>query len=429
VAVAVRLPFALAGPPPRSSGWMENEAVAISLTEGQGFANAFGSGTGPTAHCSPAYPWMLAALYGVFGLPWTYAGALAQAMLSIALEVSFIALTPPLARRLNFSPRVGWLAAFLLACDVRMWEVKIRGTYDQMLGALLLGGLVLSLDALKRGGWTGTRRILGTGLLLGFTALSAPFLLAIPAFFLAVELAGRLPGGGEAAYRRWQIVRAAGILSVLSAVLLCPWIVRNFLVFGQLVPLRSNLGLELAVGNRPGSTGWTNSPGLFEIHPWSSARERADLIRMGEPAYMKHRGAQARAWIDEHPIPFVVLTIRRAVLFLIGSSWPWYDIPVTAPSFFALVALCFRRHPSQRWLLCIVLGGMLPYLFTHCEPRYRLPISSVTALLNAVFLLACSSWLASPGRRLQADLRVHDPAHHDFELPGGLAGGELRPAA
>src|SRR5262249_43361897 len=61
----------------------ENERVAAALAKGKGFCDAFGAGTGPTAHVSPLYPLLLSGVYRWFGTYETATGRLAQKCLAV----------------------------------------------------------------------------------------------------------------------------------------------------------------------------------------------------------------------------------------------------------------------------------------------------------------------------------------------------------
>src|SRR5262249_20732831 len=81
-----------------------------------------------------------------------------------------------------------------------------------------------------------------TGILWGFAALTNTALLAaMPAFLFAPHL-------GTSTRIRW---RTTAVILLVSAIVVFPWIMRNRLALGKLVPVRSNFGEELWVGNHP----------------------------------------------------------------------------------------------------------------------------------------------------------------------------------
>ena len=80
------------------------------------------------------------------------------------------------------------------------------------------------------------------------------------------------------------VVATVALFAALS-----PWIVRNYEVFHQFIPVRSGLGLELYIGNNGYSTRWVNSA----LHPNHSDAELAEYEHVGEVAYMDHKRQQA----------------------------------------------------------------------------------------------------------------------------------------
>jgi hypothetical protein len=249
-------------------------------------------------------------------------------------------------------------------------------------------GLIWRLADLRQRGWTGGTAWVRTGVLLGLIALLAPNFLLIPVLFFAAELARR---GAE----RRRIIRCGVVVAAISLLLVAPWIVRNYRVLGGFVPLRSNFGLELAVGNRPGADGHTYTAGMESMHPYLSAAERSDLIEQGELAYMRGKQRHALSWIHDHPRQFLWLTLRRARLFWVGTGEAWLnfdsadlqfriEIYIALASVFLveLLRLLRTNPPVAHLLICAVLGAGLPYLVTHVERRYRLPLTGLYALLS-----------------------------------------------
>jgi hypothetical protein len=386
LAVAVRVD-ALRRPIPTGREGTENERVAAALAAGRGWSDAFDHGTGPTAHTAPLYPLVLAGIYWLCGDYETATGRGVQRGLSIALSVLVLLLLPVIAGKLGLSLTAGWMAAFVGAWSPNNVRAELTGWHENVASVLALFGLIWCLDDLRQRGWSGCAARLRTGILLGLTALLAPNLLLIPILFFAVELAWRRA-------ERGRIIRCGFVLATISLLMAAPWIIRNYRVLGGFVPLRSNFGLELAVGNRPGANGFTYAAGMSAMHPFNSAAERARLIEQGELAYMRDKLRQALSWIREHPRQFVWLMMRRARLFWI----PWdawlkidiaclqFDLPTYLVFTFAVLVemlrLLLKNPPTGRLLGCVVLGAGLPYLVTHVEARYRLPITSLYLLLS-----------------------------------------------
>jgi hypothetical protein len=419
LAIGVRVPLLLRIPPAAWAG-MENERVAVALMRGDGWADPYAAGTtGPTAHVAPLYPLLLAGLYRLCGTYETATGRLAQQCFSLAVAICVLLLLPALARKLRLSVAAGWAAAFVGAwLRANQWN-EVTGHFEQGLAALLVLGLIWGCASLQQEAWLPRRAILATGVLLGLTALLCPNLLLAPGLFFVVELVRR---SGD----RIRILRCCLILAVVCLAFVAPWAARNYLVLGGFVPLRSNFGLELAVGNRSGADGHTYAPGFTEMHPFSCAAEREHLVRIGELAYMREKQQQALTWIAENPSRFAWLTIRRAGLFWFTPDERWCSLEprlwlssrvygiLGFGMFLELVRLLWRRRPTGVLLSCIVLGIGIPYFVTHVEMRYRLPLVGLSAL-------ASCDLAAAIVHRVRGKLRWSTPSPPDSVVPPSLA--------
>jgi hypothetical protein len=396
LAVAIRVKFA------RQLSWLEwmgteNEYVAAALARGEGWAGAYHDAS-PTAHVPPLYPLLLSGVYRLFGAFQTLPGRLVQQALSITVATLVLLFLPVVARKLGLSTVAGWVAAFVAACLPANLRDEVTGHQNQVIAALALLGLIWVLAHLRQSSWQGRRAVLAAGVLLGVISLLCPNLLAVPVLFFAVEW---FLGRGE----RKRILRRGLVLALFVLAFLTPWTVRNYLVLGGFVPFCSNFGLELAVGNRPGANGHTYQRGFDDIHPFMNPIEYEYLRQMGELAYMKDKQRQAASWIADHPRRFVWLTARRAFLFWFTTDERWYQpiprwkLSIRIYGLMGVLALLemgrllLRRHPSGRLLLCAALGVSAPYLVTHVEMRYRLPLVGLFALLSCDFLIVAAQWV------------------------------------
>ncbi len=173
------------------------------------------------------------------------------------------------------------------------------------------------------------------------------------------------------------------------------------------MPLRSDGVLELFFGNNTLATGSSNQADLDISripHPGGSASECARLNEVGELAYMRHRQAEAMAWIQENPGRFAELTVRRFQMFWFPGSKMFNQSTISiikilgfgANSLFLFVEigrLAFLRHPSLGFVAACVFGESFMFLVTHVDLRYRLPVHSLSALLAADAVVAVAAWL------------------------------------
>jgi hypothetical protein len=149
------------------------------------------------------------------------------------------------------------------------------------------------------------------------------------------------------AWRLWHRERWHHLgLAVVAAVLcVTPWLARNYLVFHSLVFIRDNFGIELNVGNQPGSRGlWTR-----EVHPDQSAYELSRVIQIGEVPYAREAGQAALDTIHSRPGEFAQNTILRVVYYWIGTPLSSQRLPG---------ALKLLKYPPQVIFLLLTFYGV-----------------------------------------------------------------------
>jgi hypothetical protein len=389
--------------------------IASALASGQGFSSPFPNPSGPTAWLGPVYPLIVAGMFKLFGI---YTPASAAAVMTVNSVFSALTcLAIYLVGKELFGSTVALLAAWawaLLPYSIN-WSFWIWETAVSTFLLTLLFWLTLRLPRRSR-----PRTWAIYGLLWGVLALTNASCLA----FLPV-----------AAVWVWYRLRQqpqfrfapVAISALLFALVVSPWIARNYVVMGKFIFPRSDFGEELYMGNHEGSEGLC----MFWDHPVWNRYEMAEFAQQGELAYVAAKQKIAAQWIKQNPGRFAQLTLRRIGFF-------WFDIPEQgriAKHFgmgsrhamffaFALLAfwglwLAFRRRLSAAWLFAgLFLLFPLVYYITHCHPRYQHPITPEMLLL-AVFLLH-SSWHEEPrflrfGRK-KAPALAPPPADEDVAV-------------
>lgn len=165
------------------------------------------------------------------------------------------------------------------------------------------------------------------------------------------------------------------------------WPIRNAYRFHAFIPLRSTVGFELWMGNRPGATGYL----VESLFPMYDKGELASYISKGEVAYTRDKSDEATEYIRTHPGMFVEMTARRFFRFWTGTGSspgsPFYSIHAILTSVFGIIGLglIFRRrmYNFAAVMALPLLLFPLPYYITHAEFRYRLIIDPVLTILAA----------------------------------------------
>lgn len=355
----------------------EVTAVAMSLYEKGTFADPYGLPTGPTAHMPPFHPALFAGIYHLLG-PTLAAGYVTWLVL-IACHGAMWGMLPWLAVRLGLSTGAGLLAGIAGALLPR-WP-----GYVEAPSAIAIGLMLVALLAR----WEGPDPTRFGSLLLGAAIGAAlhvsPSLLPVALGFVAWEALG--------AARRPGLVRTALVVAGLA--LACvPWTLRNERALGGLFFLRSNFGLELRMGNHEGAGAnlALSARAGTERHPRTDEDEARKVKELGELAYMRAAGREAREWIAAHPGEFVRLTALRVVQFWLGPVDDAVAALGIGLSTLLSVVGAWRAFPGlsadrRAALLVPFLLFPLVYYVVGFEARYRQPLDGLAFLLAAsVFL-------------------------------------------
>jgi hypothetical protein len=297
------------------SSWVprspESLSLAYNLYEKGQFGNPFEAlATGPSAHTAPMFPAFLALLMKVFGDGGAglYAMQLAAAVI-LSLQLAFF---PLFSEMLGMGTLNGFLAGSIwIVAKVEnyyMWE----SFYASLLLAIACCCYRRYLDSrgaeANRLGWT-------LGCLMGLSILVAPALAPIFAVWLAWEI-WRSPRDF------WK--RSFLPLVLMPALVIAPWMIRNYRVFHHYVFIRDDLGLELSVSNddcaQYGISLNIISGCFFKTHPNVSMEQAERVLELGEVEYNRLQLRDALRWITHHPTRFMKLTAMRFVAFWIPNE-------------------------------------------------------------------------------------------------------------
>ena len=363
----------------------EQGNVARALLAGHGFGSPLVSNQ-PSAIMSPVYPLIVAVFFHFFGIHTAQSIFAIHAFDSLVNSLACIPIF--LVARRSFSPRVALWAAWVWVFFPYGIYFSAAWAWSTHLLLLCLCWLFYLAQDLERSSRLGLWA--GFGALAGFAALTEPSILVVVSFLLVFAVY-RLARAG----RRWLL--PGFMASLVLAVALSPWMIRNAMVFHRFIPMRDSMGLELWVGNNGEDLRWTSD----HKHPLHDATELAEYDA-GELAYMDHKTQQAKAYIHDHPRWYAWMCVRRAVYLWTGywSFDPRYlameptdpaNIPfATGLTLLALlgIILAFRSKPFEALRYSGVLFLFpLMYYFAHPEPYHLRPLDPLIVILGCYAIL------------------------------------------
>ena len=205
---------------------------------GQGYASPFGGATGPTAWIAPGVVAIYALSFALWGC-FTFKSVLF--VFSIALVVSLITTVVVfrIGERVGGNPDIGFLAALFFAClPYEAWIFQIAGHLDLNLQVLWFA--VLLLAVLRSMDLDRPLAGLALGTTSAVAALFNPSLLLCTGVGFVLAMRGR---------SRREIARFSLLLAVAHILILGPYVVFQGARLGGFVPVKSNAGFELYLGN------------------------------------------------------------------------------------------------------------------------------------------------------------------------------------
>jgi hypothetical protein len=346
--------------------------VANSLLHGLGYSSPFGGSTGPTAFIAPGYPTFVAAIFLLFGTD-TFASVLAITLIHIALSLLTIWLIMHIAATV-FDSRSAVVAGAFWAISLPLLWIPCIFWETSFSQCALIGMVAFALHCRRA---PSTIRWVILGASCAIAALINPALI-----FSLLAVMGWL------AYQTRHVSKTAPILGLLTLlVVFAPWPIRNAYRFHAFIPLRSTVGFELWMGNRPGVDGRLDES-VFLMY---NRQELAKYLSMGEVAYTRDKSEKAWSYIRANPTTFLDLSARRFVRFWSGTGnidkthiYETHALLTTLFGFTGLILGYRRGFKSFAILMALpLLLFPMPYYITHAEFRYRLNIDPLLTVLAA----------------------------------------------
>ncbi len=376
-----------------------------SLAEG----NLFGD---TTYFRAPFYIYCLGLLYGLFGSSlWT------ARLFGMAIGLASVAMTYGLGRKL-VDRRTGIIAASLHA----VYPLTVYFEGEILLDSLFLLLVQITVYCFLR--WRDTSRasdLLWTGLACGLAAITRPtVLVAVPLVIIWVLA---VPGLKD---------RTKHVMMFLVglAVFVTPVFARNVIVADDPVPIASQGGINLYIGNNDSADGYSAAMPEplgynWEIAQitWLAEKNSGRDLKPGEVSdYWRNR---ALTWISDHPGRFLELYLKKIYLQFanleVSNNRPFRavfeDIPLLRynPLSFGLVfplavlgIIATRgRHRGMAFVLllaCLYLATVSLFFYSS---RFRLPLLPIYFILAAAGVGMLKDQISARlGRRLVGSLAL-----------------------
>ncbi len=376
--------------------------IAESIESGNGFSFSFPVGLDyttpkvdeyfPTAHEEPGYPFFMAFASKVFG---EYGRQVILFLQVVALHLTSVIIYHIARKVFNYS--TGILAGLIL-----LVVPGVKNLAVESFGPPIFAGLMISISTyliIRCSEDMSLRRGILLGFILGFSSLLyAPIMLFIPLsiFFLLYYLHPYRPVIGKT------------VLATLftAVIVVSPWTVRNYLVFGHFIPLKTGLGI-IAYESNPilASTFSSESyacsdefgplwkaqnarEAVFfsgQLHYTLSDRSRKCIERVAPIGFKQFNEAERDKiylkktfdFILSQPLTFADLAFNRILLFFAFNKGVIFML-------FVISIIFSLRNKRSRLLILLVFAYIAIFLLI--EPfwyRYRYPIEPIIVIVSS----------------------------------------------
>jgi 4-amino-4-deoxy-L-arabinose transferase-like glycosyltransferase len=314
-------------------------------------------------------------------------------------------LTYAMARTLGGSV----LTALLAAAALAVWPSQVYAARHVQAIALITCGLAASIILFYR-----AMRTARLGPWIGYCVVATLATLTEPVFLPALAISGGLTliwRGLPTAAR----LRNAATLIIVVLTLIGPWTVRNRIVHGQWMPIKSSMWVNVWKGNNEFATGTDRLPPsprekkLAEKNMWgddefveSSIDQDRQYVMLdpSQKSRLKNQPEMVRdavfrefatQWITTHPAKYFRLCVIR-VIKTVGVDWDnpkSYNIIyiVTRYGLLLLTIVGLFVAARQRWSLlfpAVIVGtALLTYALTVTAARFGIPFEPIQLCLAA----------------------------------------------
>jgi len=350
---------------------------AVRLKDGLGFVLPDGQ---PTAYRPPGYPYVMSALLHIWQSP------LAAKLLNVVVLLGAVLMMRKLVAA--DAPQAAWLPP-LMVCAYPVILYTSSTLYPQI---VCMGLLLLIVWGLLRAG-AALVPMVWCGLLYGVLMLIAPsFQLLAPIFAIFLYFYG-----GQARVRN---LLAVVVFGGCSAIAIAPWMVRNYQTFHAVVPLATNGGINLLLGNSEHTR--ANSGVNVDLTAYADQAKS-----MSEVEQNKFYTRSAVAWATAHPAQAAALYVQKVLNYFnyraelaTQQSNAWAKDLLMAATYFPLLAVAVWRllkaraiplSRTEKFILMLYLGNALVSAVFFTRIRFRVPFDGLLLVFVAIALGRMSS--------------------------------------
>jgi hypothetical protein len=351
--------------------------IAKAITSGKGFSNPFQEDTGPTAWMPPVYPFLLALLIKIFKTK--YGVSLAVLFLKNVVLIFTGTLIYEIAKRTLTSIKAGFILAIYAVWLISFFRWFFQITHDVWIILFFID--IIFLLAIKMWSNPSNKNILVTwGIVGGLATLTNP-VLGLVWLLILISI-----------FRK--VNKHLLIISlIISVAITSIWIVRNYIVFGRFILVKSNLYYDAYQSNYVKDDGMPNEAFFGNHLVWvTKGASESEYKKLREGKFMELYRERFLNKLSQEPYTFL-RKIKNRLLAALLVYYPYnkgYEARFMAWKYFIHALpfcslpfiLLFRKEISHYVRLAILIYGvfLIPYILISYYIRYSLPLTPLQNL-------------------------------------------------
>ena len=216
--------------------------------------------------------------------------------------------------------------------------------------------------------------------------------------------------------------RGLTLAGLMFALVLAPWTIRNAVVFGKFIPVKSNAAYELYQTLRYSDNGVV-TPEVLDHHPGRNGVEGQEYIELGESRYLSRKSEQAKELLVNDPVRYLRQCGCRLWTMFVWEDdfyhepdWPiphWFcRLAYPLPLFGLLLILAkrqWRRDPVAIVAVLAIIGLAIPYVLVSYYERYEYAFGPAKMLLIYFGLVAGIRCFHTPCTAASSKVRRRAP--------------------
>jgi 4-amino-4-deoxy-L-arabinose transferase-like glycosyltransferase len=371
------------------------DKLANSLLQGYGYR--FGPDLAETMMREPGYPVFLAGVFSVFG------NSLDAARLAnILLVVGIVLMIVRMARLVSTDPVVPLVASLLFLLYPSILVAEARAGVEMFFIFLLMIFMLTLQKAMNAGRG---RHYFFAGLALGAVLLTRGTLILFPILLLLYLFVI-----ARTWQERWHRVAKVGALVIAAALVISPWVIRNYKLVHEFVPTATVQGAATQAGQYIGKH-LSFEKGFMELDSEAGVERNALASKLGytfQGGYYQYffrsrdefdfNSLLLRTAMDEYrqdPVLFVRCASMNLFNFwFAGKSWQvtWLNMVLQLP--FVIIALAgayllWKRSQLKQaaFILLFILYLYAVHVPVHAQARYSVPLVPFLAILASIAIV------------------------------------------